>query len=69
VLRLKLFLIDSHKFLPASRIFPKAIVGNPVKPRGKARFAAKTPDILVGAQEGLLSQVVCESDVGPGKLA
>jgi hypothetical protein len=69
VLRLKLFFIDSHKFLPASRIFSKTIVGNPVKPSGKARLAAKTPDVLVGAQEGLLSQVVCESDVGPGKLA
>jgi hypothetical protein len=66
---LELFLIDSHKFLPATRIFSKTIVGDPIKPRRKARFAAKTPDVLVGAQEGLLSEVVCESDVGPGKLA
>jgi hypothetical protein len=68
VLGLELFLIDSHEFLPAARIFSKTIVGDPVKPRGKARFAAKTPDVLVGAQEGLLSQIVCESDVGPSKL-
>jgi hypothetical protein len=68
VLRLKSFLIDSHKFLPASRIFSKTIVSNPVKPGGKARLAAKTPDVLVGAQEGLLGQVICERDVGPGKL-
>jgi len=66
---LELFLIDSHKFLPAARIFSKTIVGDPVKPRGKARFAAKTPDVLVSAQEGLLSEVICESNVGSGKLA
>jgi hypothetical protein len=68
VLRLELFLIDSHKFLPATRVFSKTIVGDPVKPRGKARFTAKAADVFVRAQEGLLSQIVCESDVGPGKL-
>jgi len=68
MLGLELFLVDSHKFLPAARIFSKAIVGDPVKPRREARFTAETADVLIGAQECLLRQIVCESDDGSSKL-
>jgi hypothetical protein len=67
-LGLELFFVNSHQLLPAARIFSKAIVGNPVKPRREARFPAKTADVFIGAQEGLLRQIVCESDVRPSKL-
>jgi hypothetical protein len=68
VLRLELFLIDSHKFLPATRVFSKTIVGDPVKPRGKARFAAKATNVFIRAQESLLCQIVRQSNVGSSKL-
>jgi hypothetical protein len=68
VLRLELFLINSHQFLPTARIFSKTIVGDPVKPRGKARFPAKTTNVLIGAQECLLRQIIRQSDIRSGKL-
>jgi hypothetical protein len=68
VLRLELFFVDSHKFLPSARIFSKTIVGDPVKPRGEACFATKTTDVFIGAQKGLLRQIVRQSDVRSGKL-
>jgi hypothetical protein len=69
VLRLKLFLVDSHKFLPATRIFSKTIVGDSVKPRGKTGLTAKTTDVFIRTQECLLRKIVCESDVCSSKLA
>jgi hypothetical protein len=63
-----LFFIDSHKFLPTACVFSKTIVGDPIKPRGKARFTAKAADVFIGAQECLLRQIVCESDVRSSKL-
>jgi len=68
VLGLELFFIDSNEFLPAARIFSKTIVGNPVKPSGEAGFTAKAADVLIGTQERLLRQIVCESDVSSSKL-
>ena len=68
VLCLELFFVDSHKFLPAAHIFSKTIVGDPIKPRGKTRFTAKVANVLVGAQEALLGQIICKSDVSSSKL-
>jgi Rad3-related DNA helicase len=67
-LHLELFFVDSHKFFPSARIFSKTIVRDPIKPRGKARFTAKTAYVFISAQEGLLRQVVGKSDVGSSKL-
>src|SRR4030095_7887577 len=41
---------------------------NPVKPRGKARFTAKTAYVFISTQEGLLRQIVGKSDVRSTKL-
>jgi hypothetical protein len=68
MLGLELFLVNSHKFLPAARIFSKTIVGDPIKPRGKARFATKAANIFIGSQECLLGQIIGESDVCSGEL-
>jgi hypothetical protein len=68
VLRLELFFIDPHQFLPTARIFSKTIVGDPIKPRRKARFTPKTTNVFIGAQECLLGQIVRESDVCSSKL-
>src|SRR5581483_6061838 len=68
VLGSELFFVNSHKFLSTARIFSKTVVSDPVKPRGKACFTAKTTEVLIGAQEGLLRQIICESHVGSSKL-
>jgi hypothetical protein len=65
---LDLFLVDSHKFLPPSRIFSKTIVSDSVKPRRKACFAAKAANVFIRAQEGLLRQIVRQSNVRSSKL-
>jgi hypothetical protein len=68
VLRLKVLFVDAHKFLPAACVFSKTIVGDPVKPRGKARFTTKAANVFISAQECLLRKIVCESDVRSSKL-
>ncbi len=67
-MRLKVLFVDAHKFLPAACVFSKTIVGDPIKPRGKARFAAKAANVLIGAQEGLLRQIVREGNVRSREL-
>jgi hypothetical protein len=68
VLRLKLFLVDSHKFLPTARVFSKTVVSDPVKPRRKARFTAKAADIFIRTKERLLGEIVCEKNIRSSKL-
>jgi hypothetical protein len=68
LLRLKLFFVDSHKFLPTARVLPKTVVSDPVKPCGKARFTPKAANIFIGAKECLLGEIVCESNIRSGKL-
>jgi hypothetical protein len=65
---LDLFLVDSHKLLPAARIFSKTIVSDPVKPRGKARFTAKAANVFIRAQECVLRQIVRQSNVRSSEL-
>ena len=68
-LGLKLFLIDSDKFLASPRVFPKTIVSNAIKPRRETGFTPKAADVFVCAQESVLSEVIRERDIGAGKLA
>jgi hypothetical protein len=68
VLRLELLFVDSHKFLSAARIFSKTIVGDPVKPCGKARFTAKAANVFIRPQKCLLGEIVRESDICSSKL-
>src|SRR5581483_6614533 len=68
VLCLKLFFIDSHKFLAAAGIFSKTIVRDPIQPGGKTCFAAKTANVFVGSEERLLRQIVREGNICPSKL-
>jgi hypothetical protein len=69
VFRLQLSFIDANEFLSFSRFFPETIVGNPVKPGGKTRFAAEAAEVLVSLEKRLLGQVVRERDIGPDELA
>jgi hypothetical protein len=69
VFRLELSFIDANQFLSFPRFFPETVVGDPVKPGRKTRFAAETPKVFVGAQKSFLGQVVRERDVGPDQVA
>ena len=66
---LQLSFIDANELLPFSRLFPEAVVGDSVKPRGKAGFPAEAAKIFVGPQEGFLGEVIGERDVRPNQLA
>ena len=66
---LKPFFINSDKFLTATRVFSKRIVGNSIEPCGKTRFAAKAADVLVSAQKCLLGEIVRKRKIRSGELA
>jgi len=69
VLVLQLLFVDPDELFPPPSVFPKTVICNPVKPGGKARFAAETADISVGANKSLLGKIIGESGVRAGKLA
>ncbi len=68
-LGLKLFLIDSDKFLASPCVFPKTIVSNAIKPGRETGFTPKAADVFICAQESVLGEVIRERDIGAGKLA
>ena len=61
--------IDANQFFSFPRFFPETIVGDPVKPGRKTRFATEAPEIFVSPQKGLLRQIVRERNVGADQLA
>jgi hypothetical protein len=69
VFRLELSFIDANEFLSFPRFLPETIVGDPVKPRRKTRFAAKAFKVFVSTQKSFLGQVVREGDVGSDQIA
>src|SRR6266516_999771 len=69
MLGLKVFFINSDKFLTATRVFSKRIVGNSIEPCGKTRFAAKAADVFVSAQKCLLGEIVRKRKIRSGELA
>jgi hypothetical protein len=69
VFRRELSFIDANQFLSFPRFFPETVVGDPIKPGRKTRFAAEAPQVFVGAQKSLLGQIVRERDVGSDQVA
>ena len=69
VFGLQLSFVDANEFLSFPRLFPKTVVGNPVKPGRKTRFAAEAAQVLVGLEKGFLRQVVRERDICPNQMA
>src|ERR1700750_677029 len=69
VFGLELSFIDANEFLSFPRLFPKTVVGNPVKPGRKTRFAAKAAQIFVSLEEGFLREIVRERDIRPDEVA
>ena len=66
---LQLSFIDANELLPFASLFPKAVVSDPVEPRGKTRLAAEAAKIFVSAQESFLRQIVRQRDIRPDQLA
>src|ERR1051325_7508743 len=69
LLGLPMFLIDTDQFLSFAGVLAKTIVGDSIKPGRKARLAAKTADVFVGADERLLGEIVGQRDIGASELA
>ncbi len=65
---LQLSFIDANEFLSFPRFLPKAVVGDPVKPGRKTRFAAEAAQVFVSLEKRFLGQVVRERDVGPDQV-
>ena len=66
--RFQLSFIDANEFLSFPGFLPETIVGNPIKPGRKTRFAAKAAKIFVNAQESFLGQIVRERNISADKL-
>lgn len=69
VFRLELRLINSNQFSSLPRLFPVAVIRNPVEPGRKLRFAAEAPDVFVSAKESLLRKIVGQCRVSASELA
>jgi hypothetical protein len=69
VFGLELSFIDANQFLSFPGFFPETIVGDPIKPGRKTRFAAKAPKVFVSAQKSFLGQIVREGDIGSDQVA
>src|SRR3954463_16426275 len=68
VFGLQLSFIDANEFLSFPRFFPETVVGDPVKPGGKTRFATEAAQVLVSPEKSFLSQVVRERDIRPDQI-
>src|ERR1044072_2327796 len=68
VFGLQLSFIDANELLSFPRFFPEAVVGNPVKPGRKTRFATEAAAVLVSSEKRFLRQVVRERDIGPDQV-
>jgi len=69
MLGFQLSFIDANELLSFAGFLAETIVGDPVKPGGKTGLTAKTAEVLVGAQEGFLGEIVRERDIGANELA
>lgn len=69
LLGLQLSFIDANELLSFAGFFAETVVSDPVEPGRKARFPAKAAEVFIGAQKGLLREIVRERDIGTDELA
>jgi len=69
MLRLQLLVIHADELFAAPRVLAKTVVSNSVKPCGKARFAAKAPDVFVRTNEGFLCEVISQGNISARELS
>ena len=61
--------IDPDEFFAFAGILREKLVGDAIKPGGKFRFASKTPNVFVSANESFLREIIRQFHVGPHQLA
>src|SRR5207302_929708 len=61
--------VNPDQLFSAPRFLAENVVANPVKPGGKLRLAAEAADVFIGANEGLLGEIVRQSDIAADELA
>ena len=69
MLGFQLSFINANEFFSFPGFLAETIVGDPVEPGRKARFAAKTAEVFVSAQKRLLRKIVRERNIGANELA
>src|SRR3954454_24942798 len=69
VFGLQLSFVNANELLSFPRFFPETVVGDPVKPGRKTRFAAEAAQVLVSPEKSFLGQVVRERDIRPDQVA
>jgi len=69
VFRFQSSFIDANQFLSFPRFFPETIVGDPIKPGRKTRFAAEAAEVFVSPQKRFLGEIVRERNIGADQLA
>jgi len=69
MLCLQLLLIHADKLFAFARILAKTIVSNPIKPGGKSRFTAKTPNFFVSAKKSFLREIIGQGNISARELS
>jgi hypothetical protein len=69
MLGLQLSFINANELFSFAGFFAETIVSDPVEPGRKARFPAKAAEVFIGAQKGLLREIVRERNIGADELA
>ena len=65
----QLSFIDANQFLSFPRFFPITIIGDPIEPGRKTRFATEAAEVFVGPQKRLLREIVRGRNIGADQLA
>ena len=69
MLGLKLSFINANELFSFAGLLAETIVSDSVEPGRETGLPAKAAEVLVGAQECLLGQIVGEGHIGPDELA
>lgn len=68
VLGFELRFVDANQLLSPPRFFTENVVADAIEPGAEFRFAAKSADVFVSAEECFLGEIVGEGDIGADQL-
>src|SRR5262249_25814078 len=68
-LSFELGLVDTDQFLSFAGVFAEAVIGNPIQPGRKLRFASKATNVFVSAKKSFLGQIICSGNITTGELS
>lgn len=66
---LQLSFIDANQFLSFPGFLAETIVGDPIEPGRKTRFAPEAAQVLVCLEKRFLGEIVREGDIAPDQTA